>query len=460
MRTRIRNVHAGLMVIVVMIFSGVIFSPPVYPQVISSESISQVAENCIGSVVNISSTRIVTQNQNTGRFRRQQIPQESLEQALGSGVVIDSNGTILTNNHVVESSRTLDVTLYDGRTFHAELIATDAPSDIAVIKLVGDGIQNLKPLPFGDSESLMLGEVVLAIGNPFGLGNSVSMGIVSAKGRNSMGIEDYENFIQTDAAVNPGNSGGALINMKGELIGINTAIESQSGGSVGISFAIPSNMAHEIMTKLMGNGKVVRGTLGVGIQDMSTDLAAAFGTKPNAGVLVASLSDNSPAQKAGIRIGDVILRINSTDITNSNQFLNMVAMLGSDVTVNVTLLRDGRQSSVSATLIELQEQPVANTDSTPQRPQVQLTVSPLTSQLRSQLDIPADITGVVVTDLGAGNPLSMAGIQPGYVICEVNRKPVDSVSAFNSAYGGETGKVLLLLYVNGENFFIVVDKSV
>jgi len=455
--------------------SHAILPHPAFAQVPGDVSISDVAEKCINSVVNISSTRVVrtSDDQNLSPFLsdpflqrffgpdfQQQIPQDRLEQSLGSGVIISADGIIVTNNHVVENADELRVTLFDNREFDAEIIGTDPPTDIAVIKLKGDDLTGLEPLPLGNSDNLRLGDVVLAIGNPFGLGHTVTMGIVSALGRSSVGIEDYENFIQTDAAINPGNSGGALINLRGELVGVNTAIASQTGGYQGVGFAIPSTMADEIAQKLITDGEIIRGWLGVGIQDITADIADAMGLSSTDGVLVSDVFEDGPAGEAGLEPGDIIVRVNGTAVTRVNQLQNMIAMLGADTDASLTILRDNRERTITVTLGTREEQPqVAQRQSgrrgtTPD----DLTVGALNNQIRSQYNIPGNINGVIITDLASNGPAARAGLMQGDVIREVNRQPVNSVQTFTSLYNDATGNVLLYVYRQGNSIFLVVRK--
>lgn len=445
---------------------------PALGQALGSTAISDAAEKTIDSVVNISSTRIVRTNSGSGGsvfddpfFRRffgrgleENSPGEQKQSGLGSGVIIDADGTILTNNHVVEGATELNVTLRDDRSYIAKVIGTDPSSDLAVIRIKGD-IKDLKPLAFGDSDKLRLGEIVLAIGNPFGLDHTVTMGIVSAKGRNKMGLADYEDFIQTDAAINPGNSGGALINLRGELVGINTAIASQSGGYQGVGFAIPSNMARTIMTSLEGKGKVVRGYLGVTISDMNPDVANAMGIKSGKGALVNDVQKDGPGKKAGLQHGDVILGLNGEKVENATQLRNRIATLGANKPVKLRILRDGREQDVN---VQLTERPSniqkAEVEQRPEEGSLDgISVASLSRDVRQSYGIPSDITGVMVTDVGEG-PAQDSGLQPGFVIREVNRHAVDSVDSFTKEYRKAKGSVLLYVWREGGSAYMVVKK--
>ena len=267
--------------------------------------------------------------------------QERREQGMGSGVIISSDGYVLTNNHVVSDAQEIKVTLYDRREFDAEVVGTDPKSDVAVIRIKAPP-KDLRAISIGDSSRIRLGDVVLAIGNPFGVGQTVTMGIVSAKGRADVGIVDYEDFIQTDAAINPGNSGGALVNMEGQLIGINTAILSRSGGYQGIGFAIPTNMASPIMESLKKYGKVTRGWLGVSIQDVDQELSTAMKLPTSRGVLISDVQPGSPAQKAGLKRGDVVVKIEGRAVETTGNFRNAIALGGSGKKVKLELYRDGK----------------------------------------------------------------------------------------------------------------------
>ena len=446
---------------------------PALGQALGSTAISDAAEKTIDSVVNISSTRIIrTSPGSQGNlfddpfFRRffgqgpgEKRTPDRKQRGLGSGVIIDADGTILTNNHVVEGATELKVTLNDDRSFTAKVVGTDPSSDLAVIRIQGK-TDGLKPLPIGDSDKLRLGEIVLAIGNPFGLDHTVTMGIVSAKGRSKMGLADYEDFIQTDAAINPGNSGGALINLRGELVGINTAIASQSGGSQGVGFAIPSNMARAIMSSLEGKGKVVRGYLGIKIDDVTPEIADAMGLKSGKGALVDEVLKDSPGKKAGLRYGDIILALNGEKVESPAQLRNRIAMLGANKTAKLRIFRDGREQDVNVQLTERPSE-VQNA-SMEQRPEEGasdgVSVASISREVRQTYGIPADVTGVVVTDVDDGSPAQEAGLQPGFVIREVNRRPVDSVDSFTREYRKAKGSALLYVWRESGSSFMVVKK--
>jgi len=450
-----------------------IFQVPKVFAGVDDNTLADIAEARISSVVNISSTRLVKQRPfgQSPLFEHpffrdffgqpfQGIPKERRERSLGSGVIVSKDGTILTNYHVVADAEEIVVTLTDDREFDAEVVGSDPQSDVAVIRLK-ESPADLEPLPFGDSSQLRMGDVVLAIGNPFGLAHTVTMGIVSATGRANVGIADYEDFIQTDAAINPGNSGGALVSLKGEFIGINTAIVSRTGGYQGIGFAIPSNMAQSVMESLIEHGKVVRGWLGVVIQDMNRDLAHAMDLDTTQGVLVSDVMADSPAQKAGVQREDLILQVNDTQVDNTGQLRNTIATLGAGTEVTLTILRDGEEKEIRLTLGERsdKEQLQAGKTETEEGLLQGLSVGPLTPLTRQQFNIPDTVTeGVVVTGVERGSAAQRYGLRPGDVILEVNRRSVGSVEAFQDAYSQSDERMLLLIQRQGATLFLTLKK--
>jgi len=451
-------------------------------QSMGSPTIADIAEKSIDSIVNIASTRVV---QNAGGnmnspfyndpfFRRffgpdseREVPQERRAQSLGSGVIVGDDGLILTNNHVVEDTEDLKVTLHDKREYEAEVVGTDPATDVAVIRLKGNDVKGLKPMTFGDSDKLRLGDTVLAIGNPFGLSHTVTMGIVSAKGRSFNGpqrITDYENFIQTDAAINPGNSGGALVNMNGELVGINTAIVSRSGGYQGIGFAIPSNMANMIMEGLVKDGKIVRGWLGVQIQDVTPDIAAAMNIDTKEGAVVSDVVEESPAEKGGMKSGDVIIGVEGKKIESANDLRNKIAMLGADNDIDVTVLRKGKEKNLKVKLGERTDEVVLASSgsgggSSGERAVAGLKVAPLNNTTREKYNIPDTIkSGIVVTSVDQTS-VDSQGLREGDVILEAGQEPVSSVEVFKKKYDKEDEKLLVYVYRNGSRFFTVLEKD-
>jgi len=388
-------------------------------------------------------------------------PQQQRERGLGSGVIISPDGYILTNNHVVDKATEIKVLLSDKRQLSGKVIGTDPKTDIAVIKIDASG---LPTIALGDSSKLEVGDYAFAIGNPFGVGETATMGIISATGRNGLSIEDYEDFIQTDAAINPGNSGGALLNSRGELIGINTAILSGGGGNQGVGFAIPINMAKYVMDEILKHGKVVRGYIGVGIQEVTPDLAKAFHATPEKGALVGNVDPNSPGAKAGLQRGDVILELNGQPIEGPNDLRLKVGTMAPGTTVHLKVNRNGESRDVSLTLGEAPAgkgaagaTPGGSAESSVMR---EVQVDELTNEIRQQLGLKPGTEGVVVTDVPDGSPASDAGLQRGDVIEQINRQPVKSVSDYERLIR-QAGKEAIVLLVNrgGNTTFVVVQPE-
>lgn len=435
--------------------------------------IADIAERRVAGVVNISSSKLIKTDAsqlmhpffNDPFFRDffgqrfYNIPKERRERSLGSGVIVSKDGLVLTNNHVVENADKILVTLSDKRELEAEIVGTDPKSDVAVIRLKGD-TKGITPMPIGNSGDLRLGDIVLAIGNPFGLDHTVTMGIVSAKGRANVGITDYEDFIQTDAAINPGNSGGALINLKGELVGINTAIVTRSGGYQGVGFAIPSNMAKAVMESLIKHGKVIRGWLGVMIQDLDSTLSEAMGLKGITGVLVSDVNENSPAAKAKIKRGDVILKVNGEKMTSTGRLRNTIAAMGAGAEVQLDIMRDDREKTISLTLGELpddidSQMILEKNDGVLSG----ITVAPLNELTREKFDINKNVkTGVTITQVEGGSTAEQAGLRPGDIILEINRQNVSSVEDFEKIYKKSKDNLLMLIFRKNSTFFLVLRK--
>jgi serine protease Do len=374
-------------------------------------------------------------------------------------VVVTAQGLVLTNNHVVAGADEIRVTLSDGREFLATIVGTDEPTDLAVIQLRGDGLDGLSYLALGDAEALRLGEIVLAVGNPFGLAGSVTMGIVSAKGRANVGIVDYEDFIQTDAAINPGNSGGALVNLDGELVGINTAIASRSGGSQGIGFAIPTTLAREIMSRLLDDGSVQRSWLGVYIQPLSRNMARAFGAESVEGVLVAGVQPDSPAESAGVERGDVILSFDGHAVASPSELRNLVALSPLSESVQLAVFRADKIKKLKVKLGPL---PVSKSAPHKAQPEQQVTVfgglslGDLDERFRQHYQLGPELSGgVVVRSVEPDSAASAAGIRPGDVIVEVNRNPVRTMADLG-ALGIEAGAEVVALVVRGDSSFYVL----
>jgi serine protease Do len=362
-----------------------------------------------------------------------------------SGVPADKS-FILTNSHVVEEADKILVRLQDGREFEAKVTGRDPKSDVAVIEIPTGG---LPPLALADSERLDIGEWVIAVGNPFGLGHTVTVGVVSAKGRTSLGINDYEDFIQTDAAINPGNSGGPLINLDAGVVGMNTAIVSRSGGYMGVGFAIPSNLIQAVAEQLIATGDVTRGYLGIVIQQLTPDLAQSFGMAPRQGILVAQVSPDSPAAKAGLRQGDVIVGHEGQPVTDVGAFRNRIALTPPGQVTRLTLVRDGREQEVSLTVGTLTKDVLAAAGGTQDAGALGLTVQTLTPQLAEQFQaMPGE--GVVVTAVKPDSIAARVGIEAGTIILQVDHQPVSSAADFKKALDQSTGKRILLLLRKGE----------
>jgi len=393
----------------------------------------------------------------SGGQRQLNIPPQ---QGAGSGVIVTKDGYILTNNHVVDNADQLKVALNDGREFTATVIGKDPKSDIAVIKI------DAKDLPFltmADSDQSEVGDRVLAIGNPFGVGQTVTSGIISAKGRATMGL-DYEDFIQTDAAINPGNSGGALVDAEGRLIGINTAILSRSGGSQGVGFAIPANLTRDVMTSLIKDGKVTRGYLGVMIQDVTPALASEFKLKGGNGALVGDVVPKGPADLAGLKDGDVITELNGKPVTDSRHLKLEVARLKPGETVPVNLLRDGRNQTLEVTLKELpgSEQLAHSENSTAEDSEALkgVAVGELDAQARQQFEVPGKVVGALITGVEPGSAAAEAGLKPGDVITEINHRPVRSAEDAVKLTERATDKTTLLHLWSGRGSrYVAVDES-
>jgi serine protease Do len=376
------------------------------------------------------------------------------QRSLGSGFIIDSDGSILTNNHVVENAQKIVVRLADDQEYEARVIGRDAKTDIAVIK-----IQVKKALPtanLGDSDRLEVGEWVVAIGNPFGLDHTVTSGIVSAKGRH-IGQGPYDNFIQTDASINPGNSGGPLINLRGEVIGMNTAIFSRSGGNIGIGFAIPINLVKEVLPQLRVKGKVTRGYLGVLIQKVTPEIAESLGLDKARGALVANVSKDGPAEKAGVKVGDVIVEFDGIEVKDSSDLPIIVARTPVNKRVKIHVIRDKRNVTLTAAVAELKEEEVVA--SLPEKGELGLTVQKLTPQIAESLGLDK-AEGVVVTTVEPGGAADEGGIHRGDVIVEIDRKPVHNVEDYKKAVAGiRRDKGVLFLVRRGESTLFLALKT-
>ncbi|WP_455387886.1 DegQ family serine endoprotease [Petrachloros mirabilis] len=373
----------------------------------------------------------------------------------GSGVIVSSDGYILTNNHVIDNAREVTVTLPDKREFKGKIVGTDPKTDLAVVKIDG---QNLPTVAWGDASKLQVGEYVLAVGNPFGLNSTVTLGIVSALGRGRMGITQYEDFIQTDAAINPGNSGGALVNTRGELVGINTAIFSQSGGYQGVGFAVPTSMSKPIYESLIKTGKVVRGYLGIGIQDLNQDLAKSFRMKDAKGALVSDVKEDSPASQAGLKQGDVITSYQGAGIEDAIALQRMVTRTGVGTKVPVTVIRDGREKELTITIGEQPDTAkIAKVESSEKDYAFAgVAVQDLDRDTAQELGIKGKMQGVIVTNVEPDSGAEKAGLMRGDVIREINRQPVKSVKDFEKASSAvkKGENVLILINRRGASLFL------
>jgi Do/DeqQ family serine protease len=392
----------------------------------------------------------------------QQQPREMRQRALGSGVVISPDGYIVTNHHVVDGAEQITVEFTDRRSFPAKLVGTDQPSDLAVLKI---DAKDLPVLSLGDSDKVRTGDIVLAVGNPLGVGQTVTAGIISAKGRRT-GLSDgsFEDFLQTDAPINQGNSGGALVNTAGELVGINSQILSPSGGNIGIGFAIPSNMTRTVTEQLINKGKVRRGQLGVFVQAVTEDIAQSLGLKEAKGVIVGSVQKGSAAEKAGVKQGDVITAFNGNAVGDANELRNLVAATQPGTDATLTVLREGREQQIKVTLGELTANASAGREDASgdgaqsEGGKLGVEVTPLTPEIASQLRLPADKQGLVVTSVDPSGPAADAGVQQGDLIEQANRQPVKSIEDLRAAIQNAGERPLLLLVTRGDqgSLFVTV----
>lgn len=375
---------------------------------------------------------------------------EFTQTSLGSGVIVDNTGYIITNYHVIKGADEIKIKLYDKRVFDGTVIGYDAKTDIAVVKIKADGLRSIK---WGDSDKLKVGETVIAIGNPYGLNLTVTSGIVSATGRANVGISDYEDFIQTDAAINPGNSGGPLVNVYGELVGINTAIFSTTGGYQGIGFAIPSNMAKVVMENLIKHKKVVRGWLGVTVQDMDSEMAKALNMRDIKGAVITDVHEGSPAEKAQLMRKDIIVMFDGKEVEDSAHLRNLVVSTPPGKTVKIEIIRDGKTITKSATIGELpSEQKITISESVLSG----ITVEDLTPKLRRQLNIPNRINGVVVTNIESGS-VAEGKLAKGDVIMEINNQKISNIKDFNKVANQTKNRAIVWFYRNGVVSYITLD---
>ena len=483
MRKGMQEPKNGLLLVIAaltfLVFSGVAWSEPFWttlkggdrrrPVSITNETFSQLAEKLKPAVVNISTTMVVKGQPFFGgppspfgerdpfrefweKFFGGEMPRERETRSLGSGVIINKEGYIVTNNHVVENAKEIVVMLHNEKDYKAQVVGRDKKTDLALIKIEAEG--DLPVAPLGDSDKLEVGEWVLAIGNPFGLAETVTAGIVSAKGR-VIGAGPYDDFIQTDASINPGNSGGPLFNFWGEVVGINTAIIATGQG---IGFAIPINLAKEILPQLKDRGRVTRGWLGVGIQRVTPELAESFGLKEAKGALVSQVFKDSPADKAGIRQGDIIIEFDGKKIEDFGDLSRIVASTPVGKAVTIKVFRGGQVISLETTVAEMEEPKEVAV--APAKKPLGITVQDITPEIAASLGLETT-TGVVVAGVEPGAPAAKAGIRRSDVIIEVDRKPVKDVGEFDQAIEAtkDQENVLFLIRRGESNLFIVVTRE-
>ncbi|MDO8282366.1 MAG: DegQ family serine endoprotease [Thermodesulfovibrionia bacterium] len=432
----------------------------------TSQAMSDVVEAVKPAVVNISTTKTIKTQGSVNplfedpffkrffgdQFDQMQRPRERKATSLGSGVIVTSDGYIVTNNHVVKDADEITVLLSDKRELIGKLIASDPKTDISVIKVEAEG---LPTATWGNSDELKVGGLVMAIGSPYGLNQTVTSGIVSALGRENVGISDYEDFIQTDAAINPGNSGGALINAKGELVGINTAIYSTSGGYQGIGFAIPSNMAKRVLDSLVEKGKVIRGWLGVSVQPITPELAKQFQLIDNYGALITEVNEGGPAEKAGLLRGDVIVEFNNVKVDEPANLRNSVANTLPGEEVKVVVIRDGKLANLKITITELSAASEKPANALLENALMGVTTQDITPDIYKELSIPQKLRGVVISNVAEDSP-AVEKLIRGDVILEINRKAVSNNNDFNDFVSKIKPEedMLLLVYRKGASIFV------
>ena len=452
-----KKLHVAAAAVVLTAVSLLVYAA--IPQKVGDQELPSLApmlDQVTPAVVNVATEGKIQLRQNPmfadPFFRRFfNIPDQPIErrtQSLGSGVIVDAKrGLVLTNNHVIANADQITVTLRDGRQLEAEIVGSDPATDVAVIRIPAENLTEIKP---SDSDHLRVGDFVVAIGNPFGLGQTVTSGIVSALSRSGLGIEGYEDFIQTDASINPGNSGGALVNLRGELVGINTAIFSQSGGNIGIGFAIPINLARHIMDQLVDKGKVERGFIGIQIQDLTPDLAEAFGLKNMNGAVINSVLPDSPADKAGMKPGDIIFGIGGKPVRNGHDAVNQIGLTPVGDKINFNVLRNGKKMKLSAIVASNQ-----------QISSVAKAVNPLLDGVEVK-DIETDnpyygrLSGVVVDDVERGSDAWRNGLRSGDIITSVNHIVVHDMKEFLLISEKQQGNMLLRIVRGNTAAFLVI----
>ena len=439
-------------------------SPPAAAAASEEETLPDVVERVSRSVVSIESKQTVRGRIDHPLFndpfwrRFFDIPRERERENRGSGVIVSAEGYVLTNNHLVGGAREIRVKLEDGRELDAEIVGADPRSDVAVLKIEGE---DLPVVPLGSSSELRLGQTVIAIGYPFGIGQTVTKGIVSAQGR-ALRLVEYEDFIQTDAAINPGNSGGALINARGELVGINTAIASRTGGSHGIGFAIPIDFARSIMNSIIATGSVVRGYIGVNLQNVTPEMVEYFSLPGPGGALISQVLEDSPAARAGIERGDVIVEFDGKKVESLEHLRMLAAQSQPGKKVKVSVVRDGKRKSLTVEMgrrpdDEEQVEPVEAEEISPLFLGVGLQT--LSDRYRDELDIPADVGGVIVTEVQSGTPASRAGLRRGDVIVEVNRAKIENMEDFRRVMDGYERNRIMIVILRGGGYFYLPIRS-
>ncbi len=421
-------------------------------------TLAPMLEKVLPAVVNIKADIKVTDVNVLRELQKQRTEQGSqgnqapdVYSSVASGVIVDAkNGYILTNAHVVGDAQLVTVTLSDGHHYTAKIIGIDKPSDVALLKITA---KNLTAIQMGNSNDVKVGDFVAAIGNPFGLNQTVTSGIVSGVGRTTLGIENFENFIQTDASINPGNSGGALVDMKGFLIGINTAILAPARGSIGIGFAIPSNMAKSVMIQLIEFGNVKRGALGIGVQDITPDLAGAFKITAGKGAVVTQVIDNSPAQQSGLQVGDIITNVNGTDIKSASDVVNTVGFVRVDSKINMNIARGGKPITVNVTLADPKKRLELVEKMDPFLYGVGLKNFSVFSPIHGS------IKAVLVVSVERDSNSWRSDLRPGDVITSVNQQKISNIDELKAAVAKSSGEVLLNVLRGANAVFLVINKE-
>ena len=431
-----------------------------------SEAIAELADRSMPAAVSIKCTLCAGQGNGANpldmfgddlfkryfgpQFPQQQQPQQQ-QTAGGSGFIVSSDGYVVTNNHVIKDATQVTVVLNDGREFEAVVKGSDSRTDLAVLKIEAD---NLPYLTFGDSDALRAGDMVFAVGNPFGLEGTITQGIVSAKGRQDLGIATYEDFIQTDAAINPGNSGGPLLNARGEVIGVNTAIYSRSGGYMGIGLAIPSKMVQPVIDQIMDKGTVKRAYLGIVLQPIDKELCDALGLDKPEGILISDIVKESPAAKAGLQQGDIITQYNGKPVKNVNKFRNDIAMMNPGTTIQLKILRNNKPQVIAVELGSQNDGEVITAEVTQK---LGIELETLTPEMATKLGYASDVSGVVISKVKPGSAAAMAGLRPSFLITGVaidwnNQKPVKNLGEFDAALQQLGDKKYVILIVRHQNF--------